>query len=293
MNKLKSIGIIANSTKPEAAGVAREILKAAKRRKLRVEINEETAGLLELRATGNVRQMARRCDLIFVLGGDGTMLQVSRFLKGSQTPLLGINLGGLGFLTAAGVEEARKNLKDILSGKFVTSARSQLHVEVRREGEIVFEGLSLNEVVISRADVLRTIRIDIQIGGEEFTTYSGDGLICATPTGSTAYSLSGGGPVIHPEAEVMVITPVCPHALANRSVVLSDDSWITARIHEQDYLINLTVDGQEQFAIQPTDRMTLRKAREKVQLAKLEGYSYYRVLREKLKWRGSNIEVMK
>ncbi|MDK3160253.1 hypothetical protein QPK87_27385 [Kamptonema cortianum] len=162
-----------------------------------------------------------------------------------------------------------------------------------RDDGVIFSALALNEVVISRAEVLRTIRIDLQIDQEDFTTYSGDGLICATPTGSTAYSLSGGGPAIHPEADVFVITPVCPHALANRSIVLGDRAHITARIRDQEYLINLTVDGQEQFAIQPTDRITLRKAREKVHLAKLVGYSYYRVLREKLKWRGSNIEVKK
>ncbi|MDZ4742912.1 MAG: NAD(+)/NADH kinase [Verrucomicrobiota bacterium] len=293
MNNVKAIGIIANSQKQESAGITRFILDAAKRRGIKAFLDTNTACLMGKEETHEVKDLGRKSDLIIILGGDGTLLQVAHGLKGSQTPVLGINLGGLGFLTAVGIDEAKGAMAAILAGKFITSSRAQIHVEVYRDDEPVFRSLSLNEVVICRAEVLRTIRIDIQVDHEEFTTYAGDGLIVSTPTGSTAYNLSGGGPVVHPEADVFVLTPICPHALANRSIVLSDRSCISARIHEQDYLINLTVDGQEQFALEPTDRVVLRKAKEKVQLAKLEGYSYYQVLREKLKWRGSNIEVKK
>lgn len=290
MKKIRHIGILANSQKTGAPQVLRKLLRVMEKQKVRVSMDEDTALLVKRNDSVTMRTMGKTCDMIVVLGGDGTMLQAAHLLKGAQTPILGINLGGLGFLTAAGIQEGIEALPSVLAGDYIISPRTQIEVMVHRSGKEIFRSLCLNEAVISRAEVLRTIRIDVDVDGENFTTYAGDGLICATPTGSTAYSMSGGGPIVHPGSDVFVITPVCPHALANRSFIVSDRSCISASIREQNYLINLTVDGQAQTSLQSTDHVTFRRAKQKVQLAKLKGYSYYSVLRKKLKWRGSNLE---
>ncbi|MDX2225568.1 MAG: NAD(+)/NADH kinase [Verrucomicrobiae bacterium] len=286
---MKTIGLIANSDKPSAVAAVRTVLKLAARRKVRVMLSEETAMVLGARDFVTIARLARECDLILVLGGDGTMLSSARVLYGARRPILGINFGGLGFLTAGASSKLVPVLRQVFSGKYRISQRHLIQAEVTRGGRRIFSSLALNEAVISRGEVPRIIKINLCVDGEEVTTYACDGLLVATPTGSTAYAMSAGGPVVAPDAAVFSVTPICPHTLTNRSLVVSNRSILQARIESVNRKINLTLDGQEVFSLESGDSVRLRLARKTVRLAKLDDYSFYQVLRHKLKWSGSNI----
>ncbi len=234
-------------------------------------------------------ELGRRCSLLLVLGGDGTILKVVHELGEQLRPILGINLGSLGFLTCISSGNALDAVEAVCTGSYVLSRRSLLDVILERRGEIIFRRNGLNEAVISRGGLSRLIKLDTWVNGINLTQFNADGLLVATPTGSTAYSLSAGGPVISPDARVFVITPVCPHVLTNRSLVVGDGSEIVVRPVGDQTDVLLTVDGHGVEKVCEGDLIRIRKSTLQFSLAMLPELSFCQVLREKLKWSGSAV----
>jgi NAD+ kinase len=238
--------------------------------------------------TASPRQLGERSDLILVFGGDGTVLRVARAVAGFGTPILGINTGGLGFLTAVSSAKVDVALDHLWRGNFAVESRSLIEAIREREGHRQRQ-LALNDFVISRSHVPRLIDLEVRVDGVELTCYRGDGLIVSTPTGSTAYSLAAGGAVVTPDAEVFALTPICPHTLANRPVIVSLRSTIQIRILPSGVETLLSADGQVQTRLATGDVVTVRRSRRAVRLARLAGGSFFETLRQKLKWSGSAV----
>jgi len=227
--------------------------------------------------------------MIFVFGGDGTMLRVARELGEAETPLLGINLGNLGFLTSVRGDALPEATPQILAGKFQVQPRFRIETVLRRNSRRVESHLALNDAVISRGTFSRIVRLRVTIDDVLLTEYLCDGMIFATPTGSTAYSLSAGGPILLPEARACILTPICPHALSNRPVVAGEDSIVRCQVASAAGKLLLTIDGQVQMRMQVGDEIEIRKSRHVVRLVSPTGQTYFDVLRQKLKWSGANV----
>jgi NAD+ kinase len=221
-----------------------------------------------------------------VLGGDGTLLQAVNEGSFPAPHILGINSGTLGFLTGAGPEDFESVLEEAVSGTAIVSERSLLSVEVLRDGVSFWNGRALNEVVVSRGERSRVIRLEVEIDGVMLTEYNADGLIVATPTGSTAYSLSAGGPLLAPDSGVFVITPICPHVLTNRSVIVNERSRIMVRPSEGQLGICLTLDGRNPLVLEAGDVTQIRRSRQALRLVFPSRLPFFEVLRQKLKWSG-------
>ena len=225
-------------------------------------------------------------DLAFVFGGDGTILSASRKLNGRQIPLIGVHLGKFGFLADLTSREISDSLEKIFAGEYVISQRMMLTCKVIRSKQVINETLGLNDAVISRTSLSRLISIKLYVNEKTVTTYSSDGLIVSTPSGSTAHSLSAGGPIVTPDMEAFLITPICPHTLSNRPLVVSGDSKIEMEQISESKGVGLTVDGQIYFDVKVGDRIVIEKAENKLQLIDIQTRTFYDVLREKLNWRG-------
>jgi NAD+ kinase len=221
-----------------------------------------------------------------VLGGDGTILHVAGQLGEVVKPIFGINVGSLGFLTCVSSADYGKAVESIAKGSIAFSERTLLDVRVAGSKDVM---VGLNDVVLTRGEVSRLIRLRTKVNGEALTEFNADGLIIATPTGSTAYSLSAGGPILAPESGVFVITPICPHVLTNRSIIVGQDSLIEVEVTERDYPVFLTVDGREPMRLKAGSTVTMRKAERTLPLAVMPDVSFFSVVRQKLKWSGSNI----
>jgi NAD+ kinase len=227
--------------------------------------------------------------LIVVLGGDGTILRVARDLDGSAPPILGVNMGNLGFLTSVRGDKLRDPVRTVLRGEYEVSKRQTLQTALIRRGRRREAHRALNDVVISRGAFSRIVRLRLSIDGELLTEYLCDGMIFATATGSTAYSLSAGGPILVPTARALIITPICPHALSNRSVITGETSVIRCQVASAAAELLLTVDGQVQLPLEVGDEVEVRQSPRTVQLVTPKNHSYFQVVREKLKWSGANV----
>lgn len=278
------IGLCAHTEKIGAAELVREVVAEFERGGARVLLEAETARVAGWQSPLTEVELAAQCELLIVLGGDGSILRLLHRLKGNAPAIFGINLGSLGFLTCLGAAEYREAVESVLARNYVLSPRTLLSV---RHGDR--EWLALNDVVISRGERSRLVKTRVRIDGQTLTDYNADGLIISTPTGSTAYSLSSGGPILMPESGAFVVTPICPHVLTNRSVVVSDDSQIEVELLVEGQEVFATVDGQAFFEIQVGERLVLQKAPRQLSLAMLPGRSFSDVLRQKLKWSGSNV----
>ena len=232
-------------------------------------------------------QLANAVDLLLVFGGDGTMLRVAREIAGSQTPILGINIGGLGFLTAVPSSGLRNALQLVWEGKFKFEPRALIEADVRCDGQPTRQ-TALNDFVINRGIASRLIELHVSVDGEPLTRYRCDGLIISSPTGSTAYSLAAGGTVVYPTAEVFQLTPICAHTLSNRSLVLPFSSEISIQVVNPKPATILSADGELVTELSAGDEITVRRSRRKVQLMHLEGNSFFETLRVKLHWRGTD-----
>jgi len=287
--RTKTIGLIAHTEKAGVAKLARDVIGEFKKRSLKVIVENETAKIAKQKASGSIAQIAQRSDLIVVLGGDGTILNVVAMASKNLKPIFGINVGSLGFLTTVNSSAYREVVDAIVSGRISYSKRALLSVEVRTNRRVLLSVHALNDAVISRGDLPRLIRLDAKVNGETLTEFNADGLIIATPTGSTAYSLSAGGPILSPESGVFVITPICPHVLTNRSVIVSDTSVIEISPGSTEYPTFLSVDGREPVRLPPRAQVAIRRAKTILQLGFLPDVSFFSVLRHKLKWTGSNV----
>ena len=232
-------------------------------------------------------ELVRRVDLIVVLGGDGTLLGIARKVGRRETPILGINLGGLGFLTEASTSEAKQALERVLAGDYETDRRITLEAEVcrgsGRGAEVVQRLLAVNDVVFNKGPLGRMLQLEVTAEGERFCEYRADGLIISTPTGSTAYALSAGGPIVYPSLGVLVLAPICPHTLSNRPVVLPDSFEIEVRVTSSDHDSTLIIDGQEPAQLSADDHVRIRRGRYAVVLIR-SAHPYFEIWRDKLHW---------
>ena len=283
----QSVGLIAHTAKARSADLVRAVCDEFARADLPVLIETATARLVGATSDYSVQDLARETDLLVVLGGDGTILNTVRQLDAIMKPIFGINVGTLGFLTCAPAAGYVEAVRCIVAGEMTFSKRSLLDVSINeRGGERMITGL--NDVVLSRGAVSRLIRLRTRVNGEELTEFNADGLIVATPTGSTAYSLSAGGPILTPDSGALVITPICPHVLTNRSIIVGETAVIDIDA-EPDHAVYLTVDGGDPIELDPGAVVTVRKSTRVLPLASMPGVSFFGVVRQKLKWSGSNI----
>ena len=286
----KIIGIAGNPDKPAARARLLELLGLLAAHKVTAILDRDMATLAgRPRAACTLPALAKKADMLFVLGGDGTLLRVARELGDAETPLLGINLGNLGFLTSVRGNDLPTATRQILHGEFQVQPRFRIETALRRNGRRIESHRALNDAVISRGAFSRIVRLRVTIDDVLLTEYLCDGLIFATPTGSTAYSLSAGGPILLPEARACILTPICPHALSNRPVVAGADSVVRCQVASAAGELLLTIDGQVQARMRVGDEIEIRKSARVVRLVSPQGQTYFDVLRQKLKWSGSNV----
>ena len=283
------IGLIAHTGKPGVAELIRVLGAEFERFKLPVLLEAKTAALAGLVSDCTIDDLGRQADLLVVLGGDGTILNVVGQLGDLIKPVFGINVGSLGFLTCANSSACAEAVECIAAGKMVFSDRTLLEVTAQVAGKASTTMTGLNDAVLSRGEVSRLVRLKTRVNGEPLTEFNADGLIVATPTGSTAYSLSAGGPILAPESGAFVITPICPHVLTNRSIIVDESAVIEIEVTEREYPVFLTVDGREPLHIEAGSTVAIRKSHRVLPLASLPGVSFFGVVRQKLKWSGSNI----
>lgn len=282
------IGLIAHAAKPEARSVVRAVVHALRNRKIPFALEKATAALAGRKSSLDERALAREAELLLVMGGDGTILRVLHKLGPAIRPVFGINIGSLGFLTCAGPAEIDSAVESIADKTYLLSPRNLLIAEITDSHGRKARHYGLNDVVVSRGERSQLVKIHVEIDGTELTDYNADGLIIATPTGSTAYSLAAGGPVLMPDSGAFVVTPICPHVLTNRSTVVSDRSVIEAwlRVEQQ---VFVSIDGRSSRAMRVGDVLRITKSDRVLPLAMLPHRLFPDVLRQKLKWRGSNV----
>ncbi len=285
----RSIAVTVNSRSATARGRLTELLALLKAANVEALLDHEAATLTGTESGQPLADLATRVDLVIVLGGDGTLLGAVRELQGAMPPVLGINLGHLGFLTAVSGDTMNENLPPILAGRFRLSERHLLEASLLRQGTAIATHQALNDAVISRGAFTRVVRLDVHLDGALLTQYVGDGMIFASATGSTAYSLSAGGPILLPTTRAFVITPICPHALSDRSVIAGRDSVARCTVVDAAGELLLTIDGQIQTRLEVGDQIEVRRAARTVQMVMPEDQSFFDVLRQKLKWSGSNV----
>ena len=230
------------------------------------------------------KTLAESCSLAIVVGGDGTLLKAARSLAESGIAVLGVNLGRLGFLVDVSPEDMTQQLDKILAGDFTEEQRTLLHATVTRNNELLSETSALNDVVVHKRDIARMIELDTWIDGSFLNTNRSDGLIISTPTGSTAYALSGGGPILHPKLDAITLVPICPHTLSNRPIVVHDASVIKVIVHKGTLEATVSCDGQISHSLAAGDHITVRKHQHSLRLLHPPGHDYFAVLREKLGW---------
>ncbi len=287
---MKRIGIIAKQNKPEAIPIARNLVEWLRPKKIEVYMEEGMVKQFRPPLAGphlnpiRREDIPRRVEMIIVLGGDGTLLSVARLVGDHDVPILGVNLGGLGFLTEITLEELYRVLAKVVQGDFVTDERVVLNASVIRRGERMADFIVLNDAVINKGALARIIDLETTINGEYLTTFKSDGLILSTPTGSTAYNLSAGGPIVYPSLHCIIITPICPHTLTNRPIMIPDDVEIRATLKTKQQEVILTLDGQQGFTLEFEDVVEVKKAEGHIFLIKSPYRHYFEVLREKLKW---------
>ena len=282
---MKRIGVIAKpQSTPAATKILKELLPWLAKQEKDVVLDSDTASLAGLASPHQKSKVPGMVELMIVLGGDGTLLSVARLVEGKDVPILGVNLGGLGFLTEVTVEELFPTLEKVFRNEFVTDSRMMLKACIHRQGEQVAQSLVLNDVVISKGTLARMIKIEIFINGQFVTSLRGDGLIIASPTGSTAYSMSAGGPIINPSVDAMLLTPISPHMLTNRPIVVPNDAQIEVILKTREEGTAATFDGQVGFSLRHEDAVKIWTADKKITLVRSPQRNYYEVLREKLKW---------
>jgi NAD+ kinase len=289
-DKFKRVGVLGNTEKTSCAGVLRQAVRLLIGAGRKVYSEPETAQATGIKAVicADAATLMRQVDLLLVFGGDGTMLRAAREIAGSQTPILGINIGSLGFLTAVPSSELARALRQVWKGEFHFESRVLLQAVGRCSTRVV-EQTALNDIVISRGIASRLIELAVRIDGDALTQYRCDGLIISSPTGSTAYSLAAGGAVVFPTAQVLELTPICPHTLSNRSLVVPSTAEIEVKVLSAQVETILSADGQLISKLASGDTIRVRRSRRTVRLMHLSGSSFCETLRQKLHWRGTTL----
>lgn len=284
MKEFKKIGIIAKPHSPEAKPVIEALIPWLKERQKEVFVDADTAAATGLPAIYQKSKIPGLVEMIIVLGGDGTMLSVARLIEGRDVPILGVNLGGLGFLTEVTLDSLYPTLEQVFKQEFIPQERLLLKAEVLRQGETVAHSYCLNDAVISKGFLARMIKLETSVNGQFVTSLRGDGLIIATPTGSTAYSLSSGGPIVHPAVDAMVFTPICPHTLTNRPIVIPATARVEAILKSAEEGAIATFDGQVGVHLRQHDIVSITAVDHRIKLFRSPRRNDFQVLRTKLKW---------
>ncbi len=282
---MKEIGVIPNWHKSNTTLVVDKIKKFFSQRRIPLHVvdSDQADFYSSVSLAEQLSELHNRLEMIIVVGGDGTILRVARDLAGWDVPVLGINLGHKGFLAEIEVEQMERFLQYIATRQYDYQDRMMLEAKLYRRDEELGCYLALNDIVVARGPFSRNIKVDSFINNDFMESYFGDGIIISTPTGSTAYSLSAGGPIINPVMELFVITPICPHSLYNRSVIVDGSDTISLKVDSRQVQVVLTVDGQVRFALEDDDRILICRAKQKVKLVCFHENSFYRLLHQKLK----------
>ena len=283
---MTKIGIVANPQSPLAAGAVKDAVGWLTGRGLGVVMDEETAQVAGLPGGVEKSQVARDADLILVLGGDGTLIGMARLLEGRKSPVMGVNLGSLGFLTEFTLAEMYPALELILAGDFKYEDRIMLAADITFDGKKAASYTALNDVLIHRGETSQLITMRVEVNGELLNHYTADGLIIATPTGSTAYNLSANGPIVYPSLNAIIITPVCPQTLSIRPIVIPDGGVIGVSItpRVKGNTAQAVMDGQVAFGINTRSRLVIRRSEDVTRIIQSPYTNYYKLLRGKLKW---------
>ena len=283
------MGLLANPGKVSSRALIQSAAQLIRRSGRKLFCDGPTGQLagLKCETLSNTALLAEKVDLLLVFGGDGTMLSVAREMAGSQTPILGVKVGGLGFLTAVQAHQLAPSLKQIWAGEYLIEARPMIQAVGKAQAKTIAE-VALNDFVISRGATSRLIELAVTVDAEELTRYRCDGLIISSPTGSTAYSLAAGGAIVSPDSEVLTLTPICPHTLSNRSVIVPMNSVVQVTVLSERVETMLTADGQVQTPLSTGDFVQVRKGKFSVRLLRLRGSSFFQTLRQKLHWSGSH-----
>ncbi len=289
---VRTVGVLVRSDLGQAGDTLRELVAWLRRRDLVPLVDEGTAALVpEMEKTATVvnrLDLGARADAVVVLGGDGTLLAASHVIA-RPVPILGVNFGSLGFLTEIALAELYTTLESVLAGTYRYEERRMLHAVVAREGRPEKSGDVLNDVVITKAALSRIIAMDVSIDGVFVSAFHADGLIVSSPTGSTAYNLAAGGPILYPTLRAVVLTPICPHMLTNRPLVVSDEASIEIRLASVRDEVHITFDGQHGFPLTTEDVVTVTRSERALRLVRPARRNYYSVLRSKLKWGESSV----
>lgn len=290
----KGIGIVSIPDRKRAGPVLETILGWLSKRHCPIKIEEDTSRILDSNIQSHfsicdLKNLPGLVDMILVLGGDGTLLRVAHHLERENIPILGVNLGDLGFLTDVKVDEVISTLEEVLKGRYSLDRRMMLQATLsHKDDKIKHFSFALNEIVVNNGPQSRLVQLCSSVNDTWINTFLADGLIISTPTGSTAYSLSAGGPIVHPKLHAILITPICPHILTNRPIVISDKEKINVEVIEKGIGNGgeclLSADGQALARLKPGDKVEVKKAEHTISLLQPEGTDYYRVLRTKLKW---------
>jgi len=291
VKNITRVGIVGNPGKLSALKLAGDLSKWLGKKGIKVFISRDCAGnLLDKKLVVENEELLSNADILIALGGDGTLLSAARLVSSSGIPILGINLGGLGFLTEVNSSRVYEVLEQVLDNKFSIENRMLISGYVLRKGEgKVFYFSALNDAVITTEAIARVLKLETSIDKQYVTTYIADGLIISTSTGSTAYSLSAGGPIVHPAMKAIIITPICPHTLTNRPIIVSEKSSISVEPIFETNKIALTIDGQIKFELLPSDKLIIKKAPYSLKLISLPENDFFTILRKKLKWSGHSI----
>jgi len=282
---IKHVGIVSKPKKTEIREIVPPLIKWLHERNIEAFIDKETGAIVETKERCLSRnEMPSHVDMLIVLGGDGTLLATARALNRKPVPILAVNLGGLGFLTEVTLDQLYPTLEMVVAGTHQADHRVQIEGELIRADEILTPFLALNDVVLNKGAIARIFDFEVRVNGALVSTYKSDGLIVSTPTGSTAYSLAAGGPIVTPSVEAFLVTPICAHTLTHRPVVLPNTAKIEVTVKSLREIAYLTVDGQVGIATHSEDVVRIRKADSYVELVRPPATSYFEILQRKLKW---------
>ncbi|MBI5417590.1 NAD(+)/NADH kinase [Candidatus Poribacteria bacterium] len=285
---MMTIGIVVNNKRKEAGLIVKKLINWLKNKKINFYIDREGGRFTNDKGKVFLREeLPEKVNLIIVLGGDGTLLNIARYAAVYGTPIMAVNLGSLGFITEIKVEEIFFNLEKFLADKHEVEERMMLEGIVLRQNKKIQKYLALNDIVISKDVISRIIHVETYVDEKYVTTYHSDGLVISSPTGSTAYSLSAGGPIVHPAMEALLLSPICPHTLTNRPIIIVPKSEIKFVLKSVEQQVMITVDGQLTLSLLPGDIIKICRSRYRTKLIVPENRNYFEVLRNKFKWGGA------
>lgn len=284
MKEISCIGLVLNTKKNKSFAIAKKVLSWLDNKDIQVLIEKKAAKKMntsDLKAS--YRKLREKVDMVILFGGDGTFLYTARYFIGTDIPILGINLGKLGFLTEIEINELDNTLEKIYNNNFTVEKRMLLKTRVSRKDEIVYENFALNDIVINRGGNAKMVRIKLYINNEFVNSYRADGLILATPTGSTAYNLSAGGPIINPQIRAIIITPICPHTLYVRPMVISEREEVKIVVSGESESMKITADGRDTQNLKKQDEIMVKAAQKSISTVKFSGKTFYTILHEKMR----------